>query len=63
MSDEIKLDDDNFYVHIHEVTDSKLRLHDGPVYNLLISVITDDKEAMDLTAQALAVWFRERGLS
>ena len=59
----MKYDDDNFYVHIHEVNTSKLKLHDGPVYNLLISIITDDKEAMDLTVEALAQWFKERGLS
>ncbi len=59
----IKYDDDNFYVHVHEVSDSKLKLHDGPVYNLLISIITDDKEAIDLTIEGLTKWFKERGLS
>lgn len=59
----MKYDDDNFYVHVHEVSDSKLKLHDGPVYNLIISIITDDKEAIDLTVAGLTAWFKERGLS
>ena len=59
----MKYDDDNFYVNIHEVSDSKLKLHDKPIYNLLISIITDDKEAVELTVEALTAWFKERGLS
>ena len=57
-------DDDNFHVNIFEVTDAKVpRLNHRPVYNMIISIITDDKEAIDLTRIALTKWFTERGLS
>jgi len=57
-----KYDNDNFWVHIHEASKSKMTLHGTPTFNLIISVISDDKEAIDLTRVALTQWFTERGL-
>ena len=57
-----RYDNDNFWVHIHEASKSQMTLHGTPTYNLLISIITDDKEAIDLTRIALTQWFKERGL-
>lgn len=56
-------DNDNFHVNIFEVVNAKIPyLNQRPVYNMIISVITDDKEAIDLTRIALTQWFKERGL-
>lgn len=58
-----KLDNDNFHVDIYYANKTQIpRISGKPIYNLVISIITDDKEALDLTSAALGEWFRERGL-
>ncbi len=60
---EIKFDDDNFFVHVYELADSKLSHLNHPLYTMVIEIITDDKEALELTGIALEKWFKDRGLS
>ena len=56
-------DNDNFHVNIFEVVDGRIpHLNQKPVYSMIISIMTDDKEAIDLTRIALTQWFKERGL-
>lgn len=58
------LDNNNFHVQVFEVTDAKIpHLNQKPVYHMIISILTDDKEAIELTRIALTQWFKEMGLS
>ena len=60
----MSLDNDNFHVNIFEVVDSKVpRLNEKPVYNMIISIISDDKEAIELTKLGLTHWFKKMGLT
>ena len=63
MNNKDMLDNDNFHVNIFEVVDSKIpKLNHKPVYQMVITILSDDKEAVELTRIALTKFFKDRGL-
>jgi hypothetical protein len=57
------LDDENFFVNIFHINDSKIKSLNQPVYSAIIEIITDDKEALDLALNGLTKWFKDMGLT